>query len=62
MDYCVTTSERGLVLKPYSNRDGINTDYEFGVRVKKDSDYTLCLDARRSMTHLEVQLRIWQVC
>ena len=25
LDYCVTTPERGLVLKPFSNWDGINT-------------------------------------
>ena len=26
MDYCVTTPERGLVLKPYGDWDGISTD------------------------------------
>ena len=34
MDYCETTPESGLVLKPY---DGISTDYEFEVIVKTDS-------------------------
>ena len=46
MDYCVTTP----VLKPYSNWDGISTDYKFEVMVKTHSDYPKCLDIRRSMT------------
>ena len=36
MDYCVTTPERGLVLKPHNDLDGISTDYEFEVTVKMD--------------------------
>ena len=50
MYYFVTTSERGLVLKPYGNWDGIYTDYKFEVMVKTDSDYAKCLNTRRIMT------------
>ena len=46
MNYCVTTPERGLVLKPYGDGDGIFTDYKFEVTVKTDSDYENCLDTR----------------
>ena len=56
MDYSVITPERGLVLKPYGNWDGISTDYEFKVTVKTDSDYTKCLDTRRSVTESVVYL------
>ena len=39
MDYCVTTPERGLVLKPYGEWDKFSTDYKFEVTVKTDSNY-----------------------
>ena len=39
IDYCMTTSERELVLKPQSNWDGISTDYEFEDTVKTDFNY-----------------------
>ena len=35
MDYCMTTLERGLVLKPHSDWAGINTGYMFEVTVKQ---------------------------
>ena len=50
MNYCAPTPERGLVLKPYNNWDGISKEYKFEVTVKTDSDYTKCPDTRRSMT------------
>ena len=69
MDYCVTTTQRGLVLKPHGDWDGISTDYKVEVTVKMDANYAKCPNTRRSMTesvvyqngvpHLEVQLRKW---
>ena len=56
MGYCVTTPEKGLVLKPYGDWDGISTDYKFQVTVKNDSDYAKCLDIKRSMTGSVVYL------
>ena len=50
MDYCVTTPERGLVLKPHGDWDGISTDYKFEVMVITDSDNATCPDMRRSIT------------
>ena len=50
MDYCVTTPERGLVLKPFCKWDGISTDYKFEVIVKTDYEYAKCPDMRQSMT------------
>ena len=49
MDYCVTTPERVLVLKPHGDWDRICMDYEFEVMVKMDSDYAKCPDTRRSI-------------
>ena len=34
MDYCMTNPERGLVLKPHDDWDGISMDNEFEVMVK----------------------------
>ena len=34
IDYCMTTPERGLVLKQHCYWDGISTDYKFEVTVK----------------------------
>ena len=56
MDYCMTTPERGLVLKPHGDWDGISSGYKFEVTVKLDSDYAKCLDTRRSMTGSVVYL------
>ena len=49
-DYCATTPERGLVLKPHGNWDRISMDYKFEVTVKTDSNYAKCPDTRRSIT------------
>ena len=35
MDYCMTTPERGLALKPHSDWEGISADSKFEVKVKK---------------------------
>ena len=56
MDYCVTTTERGLVLKPYHDWDRIITDYKSKVMVKTDSNYAKCLYTRRSITESVVYL------
>ena len=61
MDYCVTTPERGSVLKPYGDRDGISTDYKIKVMVRTNSDYAKYLDTRRSMTERVVYLNGVQV-
>ena len=50
MDYCMTTPERGLLLKPHGNWHGISTNYEFEVMVKMDSYYAKCPVMRRSIT------------
>ena len=50
MDYCVTTPERGLVLKPHVNWDGISTDYKFEVTVRTDSNYAKCPEMGKSIT------------
>ena len=51
MDYCMTTPERGLVLKPpvlkpHGDWDGISMDYEFEVTIKTASNYAKCPDTR----------------
>ena len=56
IDYCITTPERGLVLKTHDNWDGISTDYEFEVRVKTDSVYAKCPDTRRNIIRSVVYL------
>ena len=56
MDYCMTIPERGLVLKPHGDGDGVNTDYEFEVTVKMDSDYAKYPNTRRSMRESVVYL------
>ena len=61
MDYCVTTPERGLVLKPCGDWDGISMDYEFEVTVKMDSDYAKCPDTKRSIIVSVVYLNAAQV-
>ena len=39
MDYCVTTPEGRLVLKPHNEWDRISMIYKFEVMAKRDSDY-----------------------
>ena len=56
IDYCVTTPERGSVLKPYGDWDVISTDYKFEVTVKRDSVYAKCPDTKKSMTGIVVYL------
>ena len=56
MDYCVTTPERGSVLKPNGDWDGISMDNEIEVMVNMDSNYAKCLDTRRSITRNVVYL------
>ena len=56
MDDCVTTPERGLVLYPHGDWDGISMDYKFEVMVKTDSIYAKCPDTRRSITGSVVYL------
>ena len=55
------TSERGLVLKPYGDWDGISTDDIFEVTVKMDSDYAKYLDTKRWMIGSVVYLNGAQV-
>ena len=45
-----TTPERGLVLNPHCDCDGISTDYKFEVAAKMDTNYAKCPDTRRSKT------------
>ena len=56
MEFCMTTPERGLVLKPHGDCDRINTDYEFEVALKMDSHDAKCPDTRRSITGSVVYL------
>ena len=42
VDYCMTTTKRGLVLKLHGDWDGISTNYKFEVKVKMDSNNAKC--------------------
>ena len=42
----MTTPERGLVLKPHGECDGIITDYELDITVKMDFNCAKCLATR----------------
>ena len=56
IDYCMITPERGLVLKPQGNWEGISMDYKFEVRIRTDSDCAKCSDMRKSITGSVVYL------
>lgn len=55
MKYCASRPERGLVLAPTETWDG-SSDFEFTVSGRSDSDYTKCLDTRRSVSGERVLL------
>ena len=70
MDCWITPPERGLLLMPHGDWDGISTDYKFEVKVKMGSDYAKCPDRKWSITGslvylngapviIEVQLKKW---
>jgi hypothetical protein len=55
MKYCVSRSERGLVLEPIGKWDG-SCEFEFTIDGRSDSDYAKCLDTRRSVSGHRVML------
>lgn len=49
MRYCVSTKNRGLMLKPNKRWDG-SRDFEFEITGKSDSDFAKCPETRRSVS------------
>ena len=49
LKYCVSTAERGLVLKPKGYWDGQDKEYEFNTRGKSDSEHAKDVATRRSV-------------
>ena len=54
MEYCVSTEQRGLLLKPEGQWDG-TADYEFEISGRSDSDYAKQHD-RKSVSGISVFL------
>jgi hypothetical protein len=48
MNYCVTTADRGLKLKPNRKWDG-DPKFEFIITGRSDSDYATDTDTRKSI-------------
>jgi len=50
MNYCVTTKDKGWVLRPNRTWDGKDKSFAFMLDGKSDSDYAVCQETRRSVT------------
>jgi hypothetical protein len=50
MKYCLTTRERGLILKPNAKWDGKDKSFKFVIHGESDSDYAKCPITRRSVS------------
>ena len=50
MEYCVSTPDRGLYLKPTGNWNGRDKDFQFKIHGMSDSDYAKDPETRRSVS------------
>ena len=54
MEYCVATQLQGRKLKPRRKWDGKDKSFQFEIKRKSDSDYTICKETR-------INVSVWAV-